>query len=155
MDGQTNTKFEDVYRLFLSTIHDYNLKKLFKEYYDVAEDLILTYLQKAIPKFYNCKKNIKNLDLENKCFYVSLDIDELDILSQLMVIEWWTSNINDIRQASLTLNDIDYKHYSEEKNLLGKSKYRNELREIVNQDIVQYGLNHTPFADWAGGNYEL
>jgi len=70
-----------------------------------------------------------------------------------MVLTWMNWSINNITQMEITLNDNDYKHYSEERNLSGKNNHRNMLREILDQDIIVYGLKHTPFKEWAAGNY--
>lgn len=53
------------------------------------------------------------------------------------------------------ISNIRFKHYSEEKNLKEKSQYADRLREKLDQDMINYGLSHTPFAEWAVGNYGL
>ena len=56
---------------------------------------------------------------------------------------------------NLSLNDNDFKHYSEEKNLKEKSTYADRLREKVSQEMTNYGLYRTPFSQWAVGNYGI
>jgi len=150
-----NTSFDKIYKLFLGSIQDYKIKKLFQEDIPTADDMLETYLVKSISKFYNCIKDIYNIDLDNKTFNVELDIDEINIITDLMVISWMNWSINNITQMEITLDDNDYKHYSEERNLSGKNNHRNMLVELSNQDIVMYGIKHTPFKDWAVGNYGL
>lgn len=147
------TTFEEIYHLFLNSLQDYALSNLFKNNITVAEDMLQTFLLRAIPKFYNCVKDIKNVDTQNSCFNVNLDIEEKMILSEWMVISWMDMQINDITQMALNLNDLDFKHFSEESNLRQKSEYNDRLREKVAQDMTNYGLYHTPFSDWANGNY--
>lgn len=48
-----------------------------------------------------------------------------------------------------------FKHYAEANNLKEKSEYADRQREKVSQDMTDYGLRHTPFKDWAAGNYAL
>lgn len=148
------TKFSEIYHLFLNSIQDYHIKNLFKSDVNIAEDLLETFLMKAIPKFKNCSKNM-DIDTINKCFKSDLDIEEKSIITNLMLLSWLDYVVNDITQMNLSLNDNDFKHYSEEKNLKEKSSYADRLREKVSQEMVDYGLYRTPFADWAVGKYDL
>ena len=149
------TKFESIYSLFLATIQDYHISKLFETDLDIAEDLLQTFLIRAVHKFKNCIKPIQNLDLEAKSFNTELDINEINILSDLMVLSWLEWNNNNILQMNFSLNDNDFRHYSEEKNLKEKTSYTDRWREEVEQEMVDYGLYRTPFKDWAVGKYEL
>lgn len=150
------TRFEDVYKIFLSSIQDYNIKKMFDEDFEIAEDLLQTFLIRAVSHFKNCVKPIKQkMNLDIKCFEVNLDIDEINIISDLMVLSWLDWNNNNIIQMNISLNDNDFRHFSEEKNLKEKTEYADRLREKVNQDMVDYGLYRTPFKEWAVGNYVL
>ena len=149
------TKFESIYSLFLATIQDYHISKLFETDLDIAEDLLQTFLIRAVHKFKNCIKPIQNLDLEAKSFNTELDINEINILSDLMVLSWLEWNNNNILQMNFSLNDNDFRHYSEEKNLKEKTSYTDRWREEVEQEMVDYGLYRKPFKDWAVGKYEL
>lgn len=149
------TKFEEIYKLFLGSIQDYHLRDLFATDPEVADDMLETYLTKAVVNFRNCTKNIYDLDMVNKAFRCELDIEEKKIVCDYMLIEWLNFVINNITQMNATLNDTDFTHYSEEKNLKEKSNYAERLREIASNELVQYGLYHTPFKQWAVGNYGL
>ena len=72
-----------------------------------------------------------------------------------MVLSWLEWNNNNILQMNFSLNDNDFRHYSEEKNLKEKTSYTDRWREEVEQEMVDYGLYRTPFKEWAVGNYEL
>ena len=150
-----NTKISDIYKMFLLTIQDYRIKKMFIDTPEVADDLMQNFLMDAVSKFINCSKQINELDFENDTFFCELDIQEKTIIKDLMVIAWMNWNVNDITQMNWALNDNDFKHFSEEKNLKEKSEYADRLREKVSQDMVNYGLSHTPFKEWAVGNYGL
>lgn len=148
------TKFEDIYHLFLGSIQDYRLKNLFMEDIPTAEDKLKTYLLKAIPKFRNCENSLDIDEIENR-FMSKLTIDEQVILTDLMLLSWMEQVCNNIAQMDLTLSDNDFKHFSEEKNLQQKVNAANIMREKVSQSMVDYGLYHTPFKEWAVGNYGL
>jgi hypothetical protein len=44
-----------------------------------------------------------------------------------------------------------FKHYAEAQNLTAKINARNMLREIVNQDMTDYGLKNVDWASWSAG----
>lgn len=150
-----NTKISEIYSMFLLQIQDYRIKNLFADTPVVADDLMKSFLSDAVSKFINCIKPISSLDFENNTFNCELDITEKNILKDLMVIAWVNWSVNDITQMNWALNDNDFKHFSEEKNLKEKSDYADRLREKASQDMVNYGLSHTPFKEWAVGNYGL
>lgn len=149
-----NTEFSEIYHIFLNSIQDYHLKNLFQENIEFAEDMLQTFLMKAIVNFYNCDR-IKNVDTISGEFNCELTIEEKHILANFMLLAWLDYNINDITQMEINLNDSDFKHYSEEKNLEKKVEYANKLREITMQSMTIYGLHNTDFKQWAVGNYGL
>lgn len=102
-----NTSFEEIYHLFLNMIQDYTIRNLFMNRIEVAKDMMQTFLIRSVPKFYNCVKDIKNLNIEAEEFNCVLDIDEKNIISELMVQSWLDWIINDITQMNINLNDTD------------------------------------------------
>lgn len=148
------TTFEDIYKLFLYSFQDFELKRLFAMDADVGEDLLQTFLYRAIPLFKNCQKDIFDVDEINKCFTCQLDIQEKGILSDLMVLKWMDFIVNDTTQWG-GLQDTDFKRESAANNLKEKKNYVDEWREKVEQEMVDYGLRHTPFDEWAVGNFGI
>ena len=53
-----NTEFSEIYHIFLNSIQDYHLKNLFQENIEFAEDMLQTFLMKAVVNFYNRCKNL-------------------------------------------------------------------------------------------------
>ena len=149
------TTFDTIYGQFLSTIQDYHIKNLFVDAPDVGEDLLASFLCRAVSQFKNCVKNIKSFNKDEKSFNVDLDIDEVNILSDLMVLNWMDWNANNVVQMNISLTDNDFKHFSEEKNLKEKTEYADRWREKVLQAMVDYGLYRTNYREWAVGNYGL
>ena len=72
-----------------------------------------------------------------------------------MIIKWLDKQINNVTQFNLLLSDTDFRRYSEAQNLTAKVSHRNQLREIVNQNMLKYSLKNTSWTDWANGNYVL
>lgn len=147
------TPFSTIYDEFLVSVRDYKLDKLYNLSPTNFNQYLQGFLIKAIPRFTNCVKDIQNIDTIIGQFNDTLDLDEQIIMSNLMVIEWLTREINDVTQFNLHLNDTDFKRYAEANNLKEKNNHRDSLREIVNQDLVLYGLKHTNWQSWASGNY--
>lgn len=150
-----STPFSDIYDLCMTSIRDYKINELFSQT-DLTnfENLMLSYLKKAIPKFIHCKKDLENImDMTLNQFTDTLTLTEQTILSDLMVIEWLNSKILNVTQMDLHLNDTDFKHYSEAQNLTAKMNTRNILQESVNQDMTNYELKNVNWLDWQNQNY--
>jgi len=149
------TPFSDVYDLFLIMVTDYKLDNL----YASSEEDFLIYLRgfliPAITKFTNCNQSLawstEEDDIDN--FSSDLTDSEKNILAELMSIQWLNKEINNVTQINLHLNDTDFKHYAESQNLKEKVAHRDGLREIYNQDIVDYGLINIDWTAWGSGNY--
>jgi len=150
------TTFDEIYDLALVSIRDYKLDKLFDTSETDFKNYLEGFLKKAIPHFTNCKVDLEaNASFSTDTFLVALSLKEQNILSELLTIEWFKKEINDVTQITMSMNDSDSKRYSESQNLKEKVSYYNIMREIVNQDMVDYGISNIPWADWAGGTYVL
>lgn len=146
------TPFDSIYDLFLVEIQDYNLDNLYAATPTDFYNYLQGYLVKAIPDFSNCIQDLQNnYDTVNAVFNLTLTLTEQVILANLMTIKWLNKQINDIKQMNLHLNDTDFKFYSEAQNLREKVNHRNNLREIVNQDMVTYGLKNVNWTNWQNG----
>ena len=144
------TLFTEIYDLFLVMVRDYKLDKLYDSSTTDFETYLKGFLMKAIPKFTNTKQP---LTYTGTSFDNDLTVKENDILSTLMCIEWLTKEVNDVTQFTNSLNDTDFKRYSESQNLTSKKARYNDLREIVNQDMVDYDLKTTDWESWRNGSY--
>lgn len=140
------TPYCEVFDLFLSGIKDPKIDRLYQSATPTNADVYMTgFLVKSIPSFTNCKKDLENRDDDTRIFNISLNTDEKVILSNLMIIEWLTKEINDIRQITLHLQHSDAKTYAEANNLKEKSNLRDVTRETSERQIVQYGYKNI---DW-------
>jgi len=148
-----NTPFSDIYKLFLGSLRDYRLQNMFMHDPKSGDDMLKTYLLRAIPKFFNCEKDIKTVDSDNSTFLCELDLEEQVILAQFMVLAWYDQEINDIRKIDIHLSDSSFKHTSEGENLKQKSEYVDRLREKAYYDLRTYGYRTTDFSKWGEGDY--
>lgn len=147
------TKFQEIYKLFLNHIsNDYRIKKMFNENKDVAEDMLQTWLVKAIVMFPDCLQDLENNFNEGKkTFTVGLTLTEKVILADLMVLVWMEWNINNITQMNLSLQDSDFNRHAESQNLSGKVEYANKWREQVYHKMSEYTQKDIPISQWATG----
>lgn len=147
------TKFDEIYKLFLNGIsNDYRIKKMFLKDEAVAEDMLLTWLSKAVTYFTDCLQDLENnFDIENGKFTLSLTLTEKVILADLMLLVWMDWNINNITQMNLSLQDSDFNRHAEAQNLRSKVAYANEWRERVYHQISEYTHKDITIADWATG----
>lgn len=144
-----SVNYSEIYSLFLSSIKDYKIDRLFKDNDDEgkqAEVYMKPFLIKGLVNFNNCKKNLENRDDTDQVFNDDLSTAEKVILSNLMLIEWLTKEVNDILQMKLHLQDSDFKTFSSAQNLREKSVHLNNTREVVDKQITQYGYNNL---DWS------
>lgn len=148
-----STLFTEIYDLALVSFKDYQLDKIYAISQSQFYVALKGFLYKAIPKFTNCEKDLEDINTTLECFNEDLSLTEKVILSDFVVIEWMTSKILDVTQMQLHLNDTDFKHYAEERNLTGKENIRSILREKAKQDTTDYGIKNIPWTDWANGNY--
>lgn len=150
------TPFTDVYDKALITISDYKLDELARNDYEAFLLHLEGILVNAIPDFDGCLKSL-DYDYLNSVEYISdvepieikvpffietLDRKEISILSKLMVINWFTSKIQDVTQFQGSLITREFKKFSEANNLKQKSSYLNELIERFEQEVTDYQLSH-------------
>lgn len=145
------TPYTDLYDLFMMQVKDYNLNTLFQQ----SENNLNTYLQGflilAIPDFNNCQQNLSDRNDTIGTFNFDLTDKEKNILSDLMIIRWLLKEIQDVTQMKNILNDTDFKMYSNANNLSSKQNYLSVLREMVSQEMSNYGLKYIDWNEWFTG----
>jgi len=141
-----STPYSDVFNLFLTSIQDYRINKLYSQSVEQMENYLIPFLIKAITNFRKCKTDLEDRDDVNKIFNQTLSTDEKVILSNLMIVEWLTKEVNDILSLRNFLQDTDFKTYSQANNLKEKRELLTTMKEIVDKQIVQYSYNNF---DWS------
>lgn len=140
------TPYSEVFDLFLASIQDYRINRLYEKSVEDMENYLMPFLIKAITNFRKCKTDLEDRDDENRIFNQTLSTDEKVILSNLMMVEWLTKEVNDILQMRLYLQDTDFKTYSQANNLREKRELLTTMKEMVDKQIVQYSYNNF---DWS------
>ena len=147
------TTYDEVYDLCLISIRDYKLDELYDASVPQFKIYLTGFLVRAIPKFTNCVSNLSDRNDTSQTFNITLTDKEKDILATLTSIEWMNKEIQDVNQFNLHLNDTDFKHYAEGQNLKEKSAFRDRQREVINQEMVDYGLSGIDWTSWGNGNF--
>ena len=140
------TPYSEVFDLFLTSIQDYRINRLYEKSVEDMENYLMSFLIKAITNFRKCKTDLEDRDDTNKVFNQTLSTDEKVILSNLMIVEWLTKEVNDILSLRNFLQDTDFKTYSQANNLKEKRELLTTMKEMVDKQIVQYSYNNF---DWS------
>lgn len=148
-------EFSQIYKLFLNSIKDYEIKEILEYSPDAGEDLMLTFLLKALTRFDNCHKDLENIDLNLQIIKEDLSLKEIIILVDWMVIAWAERNNSDLLLSQATLGDADFRRTPQYMVLRANEENINMRRERVQQDMITYDLKNTPFKEWSVGNYGL
>lgn len=96
------TPVQDIYKRFLSQIGKDIISDLEQE---LAEELMLMYLEGAISLFDICKKD---LTIKDNIFNEELTLDEQYILVDGMIIYWLRPKINTEKMIDLIITTSDY-----------------------------------------------
>jgi hypothetical protein len=136
------TSYSDVYDLFLQRVQDYTLNALYVSSTPLFEARLQGWLINAIPNFQGCLKDLEDRNDTTFTFNTTLTTTEKVILSKLMLIEWWETQINDIRQIMLHINVSEAKHYAEGQNLKEKKAAQIADREDADRLITRYGYGN-------------
>lgn len=142
------TAYSEINELFLGSIQDYKIDKLFALNSDTVEIYMKMFLIRSIPYFDSCVKNLEDRDDEYRTFNFTLNTDEKVILSNLMVVEWLRKETHDIRQMQLHLNDKDFKTYAEANNLKEKRETLFSIKEEVDKLMKRYSQKHIDWNDY-------
>jgi hypothetical protein len=106
------TTYDKIYSRFLSKINDYELRETANTDPQLFDEILLKFLQGAIPKFHYCIKDLTQRDDEAKLFTVELSELEQEILATKMVLEWLTPMILREENIRQSLGSKDYKIFS-------------------------------------------
>lgn len=138
------TSYETIYNRFLNKITSYRILELSDN--DVQE-MLLEWLNAAIPKFKRCKTDLSQRDDELLEFDNDLLENEIEILALLMVNEWLEPQINSELYVSQFYGGKEEKFYQQANHLeklinLKKSNYlevQKLMRDYAYQNLVWGG----------------
>ncbi len=124
----------------------------------ITDDLILTmtgeeiqcmidaYRVSASTKFKQCNK-LSNRDDDLKQYNQTLTDEEIEILANLMVLEWLKPRINSIEVLKPSMSTKDYKAFSNAKHLDSLIKLKKETLAEIDSLIVSYTYSENSLND--------
>ena len=122
-DTSSLTSFEEMYNFFLAGITDDMFMEMTRE---DTEALLEEILMAAIPHFEFPRKNVFDLDLEEKTFTTQLTQEEMMILRQYMISEWLGYQLANIDLVRQKYSGSDFKFTSQASHLKQLSALKKE-----------------------------
>jgi hypothetical protein len=142
------TPYSEIYNTFLGKITDYDLPK----FDDVdREDIIFGYMKSACVNFNKvCKIDLYDRDEILKQFNNGLDDEIVDIISELMLVEWLKPKVLSTENLKNCLSTKDFSLFSPA-NLLKEMREtltlcKNNARSLINN----YSFSHADFNELGG-----
>ena len=133
------TPYETIYSSFrINKIKDTEILSLKDE--DI-ETLDFGYLKSARVKFKTCSK-MSDYDDVLKQFNKDLTDEEVEILANLMIVEWLTPKINATEFLRMNMDATDFKIFSPANQLKQLKEIRDNFKKEANALIGSYSYNN-------------
>lgn len=129
-----STPYSVVDNSFLNKVTDRYLLEIPEEH---LQNLVDGFRTSASVKFKQCKK-LSNRDDVARCYNKTLTDEEVEILANLMVLEWLKPQINSIELLKQGMSTKDYRIYSQANHLDSLKELRKETVSEVDRLIVSY-----------------
>lgn len=137
------TNYSEIFDMFLTKVSDLDL---FRNLSDTElESLMVKYLNLACVNFDYCKKKLNEKDDNAQLFFTSLDMKEIDILSDLMVLEWIKPYVFNRLNLSSFLGDKEFKIFSQANHTKSLLELKKMTEEQVERKKMQYSWNGSMF----------
>ncbi|MBE7896260.1 hypothetical protein G7L40_19830 [Paenibacillus polymyxa] len=136
------TPYSKIFERFQGKIQDYTIDEMFLNSIEDYEDYLMGFLKSGLVKFSYCKNDLSDRDEENRSFTADLTELEQEILSQLMLGEWFEKEVNNILDMRLAISSSDWKRYSESQNFKEKAVLRDKAIERADSLMMQYYLKN-------------
>lgn len=157
------TEFYTIYMRFLGKITDDSFLEITpEETMSIMQDLLLD----SIPEFDFPRKNLNDFDLEyaheeeglsvHGKFNEELDFEEIDILAEIMLWNWYRTQLANTKLLQLRYSTSDFKQTSQASHMQKLQAVTNEQRKTVFRRLRLYSRRivdketgkYTPNYDW-------
>lgn len=132
---------------------DYKLKKLFSISEQVLNSYVEAWLILAIVDFNQVRSDSLIYDNVTQTFSSTLASEDIRILVRLMVRYWFEKEVNDVLAFENTLQDHDYKTYSQAQNLDSKRNLLILQIEETDKILRSYGYHHNDWTSWLNQSF--
>lgn len=138
------TPYTSIYAPFLSKISDPYLASLSDT--DFSEQL-LKFLNSSVPKFKKCKKDLSFRTVDGLGFEKDLTDEEIEILANLMVIEWLRPLINNLEILKHNMIPREFNSSSQGNFLRELQALRKDTQAEISKLLVDYSYNNNSLDD--------
>lgn len=130
-----NTSYEDIFKIFLGKISDFNLSRMSDyELYDYCYEI----MRSAITKIDSIKNNFEDMDDELMTFNSELSALEIEILTTQMVVEWIDKQINTTQLLRMFVGTKEESMSSQANHITQLINLKDKQRSIVSNLIRDY-----------------
>lgn len=141
----TTTPYSILYDSVLSKVKDYDFLSLTES---EVHEIMFDYIRPAIVKFKSCKQDLKNRD--DLCGYFKFELtdDEIEILSDFMVVVYLDANYIRVPAAmKQQLSSKDFNTFSPSALLEKVTAVRNKYMQEAKQIMVDYSYRNSKLFD--------
>ncbi len=138
------TPYINIYNSFLDKVSDPYLASMTDN--ELGEQL-LKFLNNSIPKFKKCKRDLYRRDDILEEFEEILTDEDIEILANLMVIEWLRPQVNNIELLKQALSSRDFNITSQASHLKELQALRKDAQVEISKLIVDYSYNNNSLDD--------
>jgi len=138
------TPYTTIYVSFLNKVSDQYLANMS----DINLNLqMLKYLNSSVPKFKKCKKDLSLRSVDGLGFTEDLTDEEVEILANLMVIEWLRPQVNSLELLKQSMGSKDFNLYSQANHLKELQTLRKDAQSEISKLLVDYSYNNNSLDD--------
>jgi signal recognition particle GTPase len=138
------TPYVNIYNSFLDKVSDPYLADMTD---DELSTQLLKFLNNSIPKFKKCKRNLYDRDDILEEFEATLTDEDIEILANLMVIEWLRPQINNLELLKQALSSKDFNITSQANHLKELQVLRKDAQSEISKLLVDYSYNNNSLDD--------
>jgi hypothetical protein len=137
------TSYDDINNAFLNKITDDYLANLTET---DLQNLLDKYQKSASAKFKKCKKLVDKDDVLRQ-YNNDLTNEEIEILANLMILEWLKPKIYSMELLKQSMSTKDFKLYSQANHLKELQELKKETEAEINRLIVSYTYSSNSLDD--------
>jgi uncharacterized protein YvpB len=141
------TPFQTIFQRFLNKITDSDLASLPQIN---LESIMTEYLKSSIVRFRKCKQDLKNFDLVAQQFNIDLSMEEIEILSLWMKLEWLDQQIYKLELVKQRLAPKDFAMTSQANHLNSLTSLRDITVTDVNNLMKYYSYDNNDLTGLVG-----
>lgn len=137
-----NTKFEEIYKMFLNSIDDYDLAEIDG---DELDEVLEGYLLSCFSSLQNGIRDLSDVDIEKKEFNYKASMIEKGLLAKGMKLAWVGRKKNSQELMEKSIGDRDYKSVQGTEYLAQLTRVENALKREIDRELVDYSYSDVEY----------